>query len=58
MILQLGGPPENAGYYHAAYLWAAAVYVGYVVVLWSRARRVRMRLRTVERGEARGRRDT
>ena len=33
--------PENAGYYHAAYILAAALYVGYVVSLWWRGRRPR-----------------
>ena len=33
--------PENAGYYHAAYIAVALLYGGYAVSLWARARRVR-----------------
>lgn len=36
--------PENAGYFHAAYIAAAVIYVGYVVSLWRRRRHVRRRL--------------
>lgn len=44
MIVQTGGPPDTSAYYHAAYAWLAVLYVGYVVVLWSRGRRVRNRI--------------
>ena len=35
--------PDNAGYFHAAYLAAAAIYLLYAASLWWRARRVRER---------------
>jgi hypothetical protein len=38
-------PPDNAGYFHAAYLVAAVIYGGYIVVLWGRARSLRRRAR-------------
>jgi hypothetical protein len=45
--------PSNAGYYHAAYVAAVAVYVLYGVSIAVRARRLRARLgegtRSVER---------
>jgi hypothetical protein len=37
--------PENAVYYHAAYLAAAIVYGGYIVTLIVRGRRARDRQR-------------
>jgi hypothetical protein len=37
--------PDNAGYFHAAYIAAAVIYGGYIAVLWSRARALRARLR-------------
>jgi hypothetical protein len=37
-------PPENAGYYHAAYAAAAIIWTAYAVSLWWRTRRVRERL--------------
>lgn len=46
MMLQGGGPPDTSAYYHVAYSWLALLYAGYAVVLWSRGRRVRDRLRT------------
>ena len=33
--------PENAGYFVAAYVAAAAIYLLYAASLWSRARRLR-----------------
>ena len=33
--------PDNAGYFHAAYIAAAAVYLLYAASLWWRARRLR-----------------
>jgi hypothetical protein len=48
MMLQSGGPPDTSAYYHVAYAWAAVLYAGYVVLLWSRGRRVRERLRTAQ----------
>jgi hypothetical protein len=45
MILQPSGPPDTSAYYHVAYVWVAVLYAGYAVLLWSRARRVRQRLR-------------
>jgi hypothetical protein len=41
------GPPDTSAYYHVAYVWVAAVYIGYSLLLWLRGRRVR------ERGAAR-----
>ena len=37
--------PENAAYYHAAYISAAALYGGYALTLWWRAKRIRERAR-------------
>jgi hypothetical protein len=37
--------PDNAAYFHAAYIAAAVIYGGYIVVLWSRARALRERAR-------------
>lgn len=34
-------PPENAGYFHAAYALAAIVYSLYALSLWRRSRRER-----------------
>jgi hypothetical protein len=47
MMMQAGagGPPDTSAYYHIAYAWAAILYAGYSLVLWSRGRRVRARLR-------------
>lgn len=33
--------PDTASYYHAAYIAAGVLYVGYVLSLWWRARRLR-----------------
>lgn len=41
--------PNNAGYYHAAYIIVAAVHVAYAASIWLRRRAVRARL-----GDARG----
>jgi hypothetical protein len=38
-----GGAPDNAGFYHAAYVLVAVLYGGYSLSLWLRARRVRAR---------------
>lgn len=47
-------PPDNAGFYHAAYVAAAAIYLCYAAsVLW-RAARIRRRLREL-RSQRRGR---
>jgi hypothetical protein len=55
MMLQAGGPPDTSAYYHAAYIWAAVLYAGYVVALWTRGRRLRSRLRVArERTAGRG----
>ena len=35
--------PDNAGYYHAAYVAAAVIYLGYGMSLWWRGRRLRAR---------------
>ena len=49
IITQLpSGPPDTSTYYHIAYAWAAILYGGYALLLWSRARRVRLRLRGPE----------
>ena len=37
--------PDNASYYHAAYVVAVLVYLGYTVTLWRRRARVREALR-------------
>ena len=37
--------PDNARYFHAAYIAAAVIYGGYVAVLWARARALRERVR-------------
>jgi hypothetical protein len=39
--------PENAQYFHAAYIWAALLYGGYAIVLRNRVRHVRDRLRAL-----------
>ncbi|HTL94807.1 MAG TPA: hypothetical protein VL157_04655 [Gemmatimonadaceae bacterium] len=36
--------PNNAGYYHAAYIIVAAVHVAYAASIWWRRRSVRERL--------------
>jgi hypothetical protein len=33
--------PSNGGFMVAAYVMASLIYLGYVLVLWGRARRVR-----------------
>jgi len=33
--------PDTTSYYHAAYVVAGALYLGYVLSLWWRARRFR-----------------
>ncbi|HET7620924.1 MAG TPA: hypothetical protein VFK39_03385 [Gemmatimonadaceae bacterium] len=35
--------PQNAGYYHAAYIIAVILYGGYAVTLWARRRTIRRR---------------
>jgi hypothetical protein len=37
--------PDNAAYFHAAYIVAALIYGGYIAVLWSRARTLSARAR-------------
>jgi hypothetical protein len=53
MMMQAGvaGPPDTSTYYHIAYAWAAILYTGYSLLLWSRGRRVRARLRAA-RGQS------
>ena len=51
MMLQPSGPPDTSAYYHVAYAWAAVLYAGYALLLWSRARRVRQRLRASAGGQ-------
>ena len=41
--------PDNAVYYHAAYVVAAVVYVCYALALRSRARTLRARLSALRR---------
>ena len=53
MIFQAGGPPDTSAYYHAAYVWLAVLYAGYVAMLWSRAKRVRNRLAATRGGDKR-----
>jgi hypothetical protein len=50
-------PPQNAGYMYAAYAAATAVYAGYAVSIWIRARRLadRARARTDAPPPSRGR---
>lgn len=36
--------PNNAGYYHAAYIIVVAVHVAYAASIWIRRRAVRARL--------------
>lgn len=35
--------PQNAGYYHAAYVIAVVLYGAYAVSLWARRRAIRRR---------------
>jgi hypothetical protein len=37
--------PDNAAYFHAAYIAAAVIYGGYIVVLWTRAKALKQRAR-------------
>lgn len=37
--------PNDAGYYHAAYIIVAVAYGGYALGLWLRRRRVRAKLK-------------
>lgn len=41
--------PDNAGFYHAAYVAAAVVYLGYAISIRVRARALRARLEAVSR---------
>jgi hypothetical protein len=41
--------PENAGYYHAAYIVAVVLYTAYAGSLWWRRRRIRERWESRER---------
>ncbi|MGH7648300.1 MAG: hypothetical protein ACREND_09295 [Gemmatimonadaceae bacterium] len=48
--------PNNAGYYHAAYIIVAVAHIGYAASIWMRRRTVRARLddaRTGRRGASR-----
>jgi hypothetical protein len=44
-------PPDNAGYYHAAYIVAALIYGLYAATLWRRRARVRAAARRMAEGE-------
>lgn len=44
--------PDNAGYFHAAYLAAALIYLGYGLSLWRRSRRLGARARDLYGGVA------
>jgi len=57
IVAQTGPPPDTAAYYHVAYAWAVAVYLGYLAMIWARTRRVRSRLAALESGGARARRE-
>jgi hypothetical protein len=46
-------PPENASYYHAAYVVAVAAYALYALSVWRRRRALDRRAREVERGARR-----
>ena len=41
MIEAVGGPPDNASYFHAAYVLIVLIYGGYAGVLLRRRARVR-----------------
>ena len=41
--------PDNAGYYHAAYIVASALYLGYIVTLVMRWRSIRARRANLDR---------
>ena len=47
-----GALPDNSGYFHAAYVVAAVVYLGYALLLVRRRARAR-RLLGGDRGQAR-----
>ena len=44
---------DTASYYHAAYIVAGVLYLGYALSLVMRRRRVRARLAALDRGAAR-----
>jgi heme exporter protein D len=46
-------PPENASYFHAAYVVTVAVYALYAVSLWRRRRALDRRAREAELGARR-----
>jgi len=46
--MQAAGPPDTSSYYHIAYVWVAAVYIGYSVLLWTRGRSMRRAARSGE----------
>jgi hypothetical protein len=50
-MIQAGGPPNTALYYHIAYAWVAIAYAGYAAIVWLRRRRVRRRLAEVSARE-------
>ena len=58
-MIAVAPPPENAGYYHAAYIAATAIYALYAVSLWRRwaALRERRSERAAARDSALGTRD-
>ena len=44
--------PDNAGFYHVAYVAAGVVYVGYALSIRLRARALRDRLAAISRKES------
>lgn len=49
--MQTAGPPDTSLYYRVAYIWVAAVYVGYSALLWLRGRRIRRAVASAEERE-------
>ena len=41
-------PPQNAGYYYAAYIAGAIIYLGYAASVFLRARGMERRLRELD----------
>lgn len=46
--------PNNAGYYHAAYIIVATVHIAYALSIWVRRRTVRTRLDEARTGRGPG----
>ena len=40
--------PDNAAYYHAAYIAAAIIYLSYALDVWRRKRKTRARLSALQ----------